>query len=412
MALNSICPTTFTTAVLICDTVKIAGGSSDAITAKITQSVAFDVQSTEGGIKFPQMTTDQREDLVVETDQNGNTVYDITLDAPFMVVDGAWAEIHTAGNSTNIIDNGSSLIVGTGSGNSIFSGTENAFFGDGVGPNITSSSQNTGVGYHAFNSLTLGDNNVSVGALCLVNLTEGSQNTAGGFGALGNLTDSNSNTAFGYLSCNVIEGQTTTGVGAFSFELAEAADQSVAIGASAGSSQVLYQNCTFLGFEADASVNSLTNAAALGYSSVVSVDNGFILGNASSLVGIGTSSPTSSLHVVSAGIAANLQGGQIVKVRTNAGTTATLGTTDFILGQTSTASSITVTLPAIVAGNTNQIFTVKDQSGLANTHNITVNTTGGKLIDGAGSQAITANYGWLSVYNDGTQWYIYNAKLA
>ena len=47
---------------------------------------------------------------------------------------------------------------------------------------------------------------------------------------------------------------------------------------------------------------------------------------------------------------------------------------------------------------------VKDGSGIAATHNITVNAGGGSTIDGAASATINTNYGSLLVYSDGTNY--------
>ncbi|MBK7183936.1 MAG: hypothetical protein IPH89_14010 [Bacteroidetes bacterium] len=53
---------------------------------------------------------------------------------------------------------------------------------------------------------------------------------------------------------------------------------------------------TYLGYNADATVNNLTNATAIGANAVVSQSNSLILGNGAN-VGIGTSTPTTLLHI-------------------------------------------------------------------------------------------------------------------
>jgi hypothetical protein len=58
------------------------------------------------------------------------------------------------------------------------------------------------------------------------------------------------------------------------------------MGWAAGSAQVLYNQMTFLGTSADASVNNLTNSMALGYNASVSVSNFIQMGN-TSVTGIG-----------------------------------------------------------------------------------------------------------------------------
>lgn len=81
---------------------------------------------------------------------------------------------------------------------------------------------------------------------------------------------------------------------------------------------------------------------------------------------------------------------------------ATTGET--IIGVTSTAAARTITLATadVIAG---RVIFIKDESGLAGTNNITIDTEGAELIDGAASIAITVNYGVLKVYSDGVNWF-------
>jgi parallel beta-helix repeat protein len=80
--------------------------------------------------------------------------------------------------------------------------------------------------------------------------------------------------------------------------------------------------------------------------------------------------------------------------------------TDDVIGVTSTASARVVTLPAASAVP-GRVFVVKDESGGANTHNITVKATSGTLdgVAAATGVAITANYGVARWYSNGTNWF-------
>jgi len=75
-----------------------------------------------------------------------------------------------------------------------------------------------------------------------------------------------------------------------------------------------------------------------------------------------------------------------------------------IIGVTDTSVPRTITLSTSDSINGKTIF-IKDESGGAGTNNITINTQGGQLIDGAVSIAIIVNYGVGRVYSDGTNWF-------
>ncbi len=75
-----------------------------------------------------------------------------------------------------------------------------------------------------------------------------------------------------------------------------------------------------------------------------------------------------------------------------------------IYGITDTSVARTITLSTVetVEG---RIVIVKDESGGAGTNNITVDTLASQTIDGASSIDITADYGVLRLYSDGTNWF-------
>jgi hypothetical protein len=112
-------------------------------------------------------------------------------------------------------------------------------------------------------------------------------------------------------------------------------------------------------------------------------------------VGIGTWVPNSGLQlnasfaVFRTGTAASVQStGQVI-----------IGVTD-----TTVARTITLATTDIAPG---RIIIIKDESGGAATHNITVNTQGGQNIDNVTSVTISANYGVIRVYSDGTKWFTF-----
>lgn len=77
-----------------------------------------------------------------------------------------------------------------------------------------------------------------------------------------------------------------------------------------------------------------------------------------------------------------------------------------IYGVTDTSAARTITL-ATADTTDGLVIMVKDESGGAATNNITVDTQGAETIDGASSIAISANYGVLRMYSDGTNWFTF-----
>lgn len=78
--------------------------------------------------------------------------------------------------------------------------------------------------------------------------------------------------------------------------------------------------------------------------------------------------------------------------------------TDDIIGVTSTAAPRTMTLPnsGLVTGKS---WTIKDESGGAATNNITISGNGAN-IDGSPTFAINTNYGAVTIYYNGSNFFI------
>lgn len=112
------------------------------------------------------------------------------------------------------------------------------------------------------------------------------------------------------------------------------------------------------------------------------------------MVGAGTTSPTVALHV---------SGGQIHK-RTAVSANYTVLTTDYIVAVTSTASARTITLPS--THKAGQVYIIKDESGGANTNNITISGNG-KTIDGTSTKVINTAYGFFQIYSNGTNYFTF-----
>lgn len=231
---------------------------------------------------------------------------------------------------------------------------------------LTETLENLFIGNLAGNDSLIGEKNTAVGISTQTVVTSGTGNTSTGRESLKEIITSNNNSAFGY---------------------------------QAGSSFNNYDGCTFLGKGADCDSDALSNAMALGADAIVSLDDACVLGNLSVRVGIGTSAPYRTLTVI---------GGQIVNLFETPATTYAILDTDYIIGVADTSSPVTITLPAQLApDNIGQIYVVKDQSGGALINNITIEVSGGANIDGNPTVAINTNYGSLSFYCNGAQWFTF-----
>jgi hypothetical protein len=116
-------------------------------------------------------------------------------------------------------------------------------------------------------------------------------------------------------------------------------------------------------------------------------------------VGIRESAPLSALHV---------NGSQSVKRTTSGAGAYAVVNTDFIVAKTGiTGGGDTVTLPVAALAGVGKVFHVKDESGTAAANNITVDGNGAETINGAASTVISTNYGSVSVYCDGANWFTF-----
>ncbi|MCH7737678.1 MAG: hypothetical protein IH872_09805 [Chloroflexi bacterium] len=87
---------------------------------------------------------------------------------------------------------------------------------------------------------------------------------------------------------------------------------------------------------------------------------------------------------------------------TDAAYTAKAG--DQVIG-VNRAGIVTITLPTAEV-RPGRIYTVKDESGAANANNITIATEGSENIDGSPTHVLSTDYQGVSLYSDGTNWFI------
>lgn len=114
--------------------------------------------------------------------------------------------------------------------------------------------------------------------------------------------------------------------------------------------------------------------------------------------GIGTKTPNTQ---------SDIQGGQTVKITEIDAATYDLLISDYILHVTYTATaavtSLTLTSAQCVAG---RVIVVKDAGGGAGANNITIDTEGAETIDGAATLVISTNYDKVTLYSDGSDWFV------
>ena len=77
--------------------------------------------------------------------------------------------------------------------------------------------------------------------------------------------------------------------------------------------------------------------------------------------------------------------------------------TDYFLCVDTSVHATDITLPTGILGT---VYVIKDCTGDANIHPITINGSGGQLVDGSASGTITAPFGSVSLIFNGTEWSI------
>lgn len=79
--------------------------------------------------------------------------------------------------------------------------------------------------------------------------------------------------------------------------------------------------------------------------------------------------------------------------------------TDFLILVQSVSVAPTITLPPAKIAGLGKIYIIKDVSGSALSTTITIARTGTDLINGDTGSSIATNYGFLSFFTDGINWF-------
>jgi hypothetical protein len=180
------------------------------------------------------------------------------------------------------------------------------FLGAGAGNFTTTGQANTASGYQALFSNTTGPYNTASGFQALFSNTTGRLNTASGYHALYSNTTGIDNTASGLSALNSnTTGEANTASGYDALFLNATGFYNTAVGYQAGVNSAFTlptagSNSTFVGANATATVDNLTNATAIGYNAQVGESNALVLGGTGTNainVGIGTATPQYTLDV-------------------------------------------------------------------------------------------------------------------
>ena len=126
-------------------------------------------------------------------------------------------------------------------------------------------------------------------------------------------------------------------------------------------------------------------------------------------VASGTIANTASFLAVDANgnMVLTVGGGGINYSRTVVTGTFTSSVNDTILG-VSASASLEIRLASAALYDNGQYFTVKDEAGNCNTHNITVKTSGSQTIDGQNSIVLESPFAAVNIYSNGVdKFFIY-----
>ena len=332
---------------------------------------------------------------------------------------------NTTGSFNTAIGN-NALYSNKGNEKSVAIGHNAMFYADDRTAGRTAA--NVAIGYEALKGSAIaanntGINNTAVGYLSMTGNTSGYGNSALGTGSLTANTTGAFNTSIGTSSLNVNTlGDYNVGLGYQSLVHNTTADFNVAIGGrDALFTNITGENNIAVGTSALYTTNASNNTAVghdAGYSNTSGTDNIFIgkssagfSATSSNQIVIGTSAigigSNTTIIGNSATTSAELKGtlksnGQILAIATKSAAYTALVSDEIIIGDASSAA-FTITLPTAV-GKNGQTYTIKRINSVANV--VTVGTTSSQTIDGAATYALSAQYKYVKVVSDGSNWII------
>jgi hypothetical protein len=183
-------------------------------------------------------------------------------------------------------------------------------------------------------------------------------------------TTGDNNTAIGTIALN----QNSTGGGNVAIGREAlyftTADNNTAVGMFSGNTNTAGAQNTLIGYNADVTVNNLTNATAIGANASVTTSNSLVLGSGAN-VGIGTSSPGKLLHVFAGASGATFNANSSILMEDNGNSYMEMSTPD--ASENGILSSNTTGIRSGVVFLSNNAITLR--SG-GNTNRLYINNTG------------------------------------
>lgn len=293
---------------------------------------------------------------------------------------------------------------------------------------------NVGVGDQALRDNTSGTDNVAVGSLALAMSDSGTFNCALGASALTTIVDGHFNCAFGAFALTAqTTGTYNCAFGDHALSGVTTGEYNIGIGSNLGASIGSGASNILIGYSIDTAVDE-SSTVKIGLGPYLTLDGFCFAGlgattlrgfQPNSLAGVSdiilTSYETRTagdlLRVdnvaatkfsVSFNGSITSTGAQTVSVKKIDETASpyTISADGYIISVTSNANNIDIYLPSAVA-NAMRVIKIKHTDSFAGTGSvITITSPVAGNIDGAASYVIDTDYEYVTVYSDGTNWFI------
>lgn len=296
----------------------------------------------------------------------------------------------------NVADASGNMLVGDFAGNLTLSGIQNVGFGESVGSSLTSGSQNSLWGAVAGSSLTSGSGNVLGGFAAGGSLTQGSNNTLIGIQAGNNLVLGNTNLLLGRQAGTNYTGSESGNI--LLFNPGVLGESNIVRIGTVGTHTTTYLSGQIL------SENGTSGAPTYSFSAFTDCGM-FTDGTNTYLSGAGFATLSVGFNVTLSGGTNTITKGFLLSGIDTKIADFTTGYDKYLYLVDVTTGGAAITAQLVSSPITGQVYTFKDSTGAAATHNITISgTVSGVNIDGATTSVINVNYGSLTLIYNGTQW--------